>query len=503
MKNLLTFALIFLSSFLFAQQIAPIEGELPSNSIDWNLPTPSSLANETVQFRGEVEPELAALLQYTLDSMAQQREMIGIGAALRTPMGDIWASGSGISHEVPEVDSITADHRIAIGSISKTFTAACILQLYEEGQLDLDDSIGHYLPPYENINSTATVRQLLNHTSGIYNYTNNPDFFATIAGSPEAVFEAWPAPAVLDSFVLAPDFAPGVSWNYSNTGFIMLGEIIKSVTGNEYYDEIRTRFIEPLGLTTVFHLPYDDWQQPTAHLWADFDANGTPDDNNPLFENFISLYTSAGAAGAYFATPSDMVEWMYHLQAGDILTPATLAEMRDFIYLIPTLSYGLGTMTVPYLGMPGWGHGGDIFYAAGTYYIPDEEVTISVQTNDAAFSSVDLDPIIEALLAAYISYEPATFVENIVEENAILVSPNPFQNEVLISYYLPEATEVRLRVLNNLGQVISDLGLQQQVGQQNWYLNENSGAYFGKMKGVYFVQLEIGEKVYVEKIIKL
>lgn len=506
MKKLIqffSFCLAFILSLpVFGQQIAPFEGHVPANVHDWNLQPHASLPGEAPSNRGEVHPELATQLQQTLDSMAQMMDMVGVGAAFRTPEGDIWAGGSGISQDAPIVDSINENHRLAIGSISKTLTSACILQLYDEGLLHLDDTISQYLPPFTNVNSTATIRQLLNHTSGTYNYTNHPQLFNTLLADPDALIQVWSVPEVIDSFVLAPDFPPGADWNYSNTGYILLGEIIKSVTGNEYYDEIRMRFLEPLGLNTVFHAPYDAWQQPTAHLWADFNGDGLLEDQNDIFQNWYSLYSAAGAAGAYFATPSDMVEWMWHLQAGDLLTPATQAEMRDAIVLGPTFSYGLGTMRIPFFGKAGWGHGGDIFYAASTYYIPNDDVSISVQSNHSSYTSNDMIPIIAALLTTYSNFNPPVATTEIFDDLKVELAPNPFHDELRIEYDLPNTAEVNVSIFNMLGETVKDFGTNKQIGQQviTWYGEAKES--FEAPSGSYFVKIEVDGEVILKKLIK-
>jgi D-alanyl-D-alanine carboxypeptidase len=502
MKTLLQFfsfcLALVLSLPIFGQSPAPFEGKVPTNILDWEFSNPSTEQSLTVSARGEVDPELAALLQYTLDSMLQELDMIGVGAALRLPGGDIWGGGSGYSTNDQVVDPMTENHRVAIGSVSKTFTAACILSLYDEGLLDLEDSLHQYLPTYENIDSTATIRQLLQHTTGIYNYTNNVAFFPVISANPAAVDSIWAAPAIFESFVLAPDFAPGEGWNYSNTGFVILGEIIKTITGNEYYDEIRIRFIEPLGLETVFHPPFDTWQQPTAHLWADFDNDGILEDNNDLFENFNSLYSTAGAAGSYFGTPSDMAEWIYQLYGGDILTPSTVAEMKQPMPISPLFGHGLGTMRRSFLGKTAYGHGGDIFYAAGIYYIPSEDVGIAVQTNNEPTASFDLDPIIRALLDAYFNFEPTTPTFTVYEQPTFIVSPNPVHSEVRIEYEAPKNTAVYISVFNTVGQEVKDFGLIEKPDSHmiNWETDDLPS-------GSYFVRFEVGGEVYLKKLVKM
>lgn len=502
MKRLLQFfsfcLAIILALPIFGQSTAPFEGKVSSDVLNWEFQNQSEEEPLTVDSRSEVDPELSALLQYTLDSMLQQLNMIGVGAALRLPGGDIWSGGSGYSTNDQVVDPMTQNHRIAIGSVSKTLTAACVLSLYDEGLLDLEDSLYQYIPSYENIDSTATIRQLLQHTSGIYNYTNHVAFFPVISASPDAVDSTWEASSVLETFVLAPDFAPGQGWNYSNTGFVILGEIITAVTGNEYYDEIRTRFLEPLGLETVFHAPFDTWQQPTAHLWADLDGSGTLVDNNDLMENWNSLYSTAGAAGAYFSTPADMAEWIYQLYGGDILTPSTVAEMKQSMPIGPLFGYGLGTMRRSFFGKTAYGHGGDIFYAAGIYYIPSEDVGISVQTNNGPTSSFDLDPIVRALLDAYFNFEPTTSTVNLYEEPTFEIYPNPFQDEVKIQYETNQNSETYVSMFNAVGQEIQDFGLIQNDGEKTLNIETQNLS-----KGTYFLRFEVDGEVYLEKIVKM
>ncbi|MEO7714231.1 MAG: serine hydrolase domain-containing protein, partial [Gemmatimonadaceae bacterium] len=134
------------------------------------------------------------------------------------------------------------------GSITKQFTAAAIMQLVEQGRMSLDDPMTRYLPHYPQWR-TVTMRQLLNHTSGIHSYTANPAW-ATTWGSDLT-------PAQLVAFVEKDtlDFAPGTQFRYNNTGYVLLGMILDKVTGTPYPTLMRERFFTPLGMRSATYCP--------------------------------------------------------------------------------------------------------------------------------------------------------------------------------------------------------------------------------------------------------
>lgn len=136
-----------------------------------------SLACSALASQAQIPQAFANHLQYLLDSACAKNKVKGVSAAVLIPGMGVWKGSYGVSHGTVK---ITPETWLPIGSNTKTFTAAILLQLQEEGKLDLDDSIGKWIQNVPNVNGQITIRQMLNHTSDIYNFTNNPAFSAAL-----------------------------------------------------------------------------------------------------------------------------------------------------------------------------------------------------------------------------------------------------------------------------------------------------------------------------------
>jgi D-alanyl-D-alanine carboxypeptidase len=231
---------------------------------------------EKYRFSGTAsfDTTLAQLLQAVIDNERISQNLMGISAAARVPGEGIWLGVSGVS-DPSTSDSIRPDMIFGIGSITKTFIAALTLQLVEEEQLSLDDSLHQWLPAYQYINSTITIRQLLNHTSGIDDFLNTSDewFFAMLVDP----WKFWTPEEVLTSFLGPPAFTPGTQWGYSNTNYILLGMIINQITQTEISTEMRNRFGEPLGMNSTFLAVEDSLAADRPHNWQDFGGGSLTD----------------------------------------------------------------------------------------------------------------------------------------------------------------------------------------------------------------------------------
>lgn len=260
---------------------------------------------------------------------------------------------------------VKRDGHFRIGSSTKTFTATVILQLVGEGKLSLDNTVERWLPGVVRANgndgSKITVRDLLQHTSGIH---DNGDGRETPAGDYRHRFDIVPPEtAVADAMRHRPDFAPGTSWTYSNAGYILLGMIIKRVTGRPWQEEVEHRIIRPLDLrnTSVPGLSPD-----LPHPHSD-GYNRAPDGELIDVTRNRDAYT-AGAAGAIISTTADLDRFYRALFSGRLLRPAELNQMKRTVPVnaevqeaFPGARYGLALFSIPLsCGGNYWGHGGDV-----------------------------------------------------------------------------------------------------------------------------------------------
>lgn len=167
--------------------------------------------------------------------------VVGLVLAARTPQCPPIAVASGVAELASEAP-LTVDHRLRIGSVTKTVTAALLLRLQEDGLVDLDAPISDYVDTPVPKADEISVRQLLNHTSGIANYLNSPGFFDIADG--QRVWE--PAELVQLGVDLGPVFDPGQGWAYSNTNYIIAGLIAEAVTGQTFGQAVRATILDPV-----------------------------------------------------------------------------------------------------------------------------------------------------------------------------------------------------------------------------------------------------------------
>ncbi len=437
-------------------------------------------------YNRSVPQELADTLQAILDLQREDLGVIGLSAAVNFEDGDIWAGGSGLSSVQ---DSLIPEMVLGIGSISKTFTAAAILQLYDEGLLHLDDSIGQWLDVYQNINPAATIRQLLNHTSGIYNYTNNPSLWNTVNADLSYIWT--PEEILTGGYVLVADFAPGTDWNYSNTGYILLGLIIEAATGEPYADVIRLRFLDPYALgTTALYPDEEDLMGPLADVWADLNGNGLPSNLMVVGYPIDGLFSAIWSAGSYTSTPSELSRWAKDLYAGSLFQPTTFDEMIETVTVQPGFSYGLGMFELLINNELAWGHGGDLIYSSQMYYFPDKGISMAIQCNDQTleFGSSSLYPAIALMLQTVCEYTPVETEELAIDNFVLQAKPSPFGDILQLTYELDEAGPVELSLYDISGRLIAnETENWQNAGSQQIILTGldnklNSGFYFCKIR---------------------
>lgn len=294
-------------------------------------------------------PALAAgSVQASLDVLTAQDGVPGAEAVIQDGHRTrVVRSGAG---DVTTGKPFPRNGSFRAGSVTKSFVATVVLQLVGEGRVKLDAPVSRYLPgllPDRRI----TVRQLLQHTSGLYNYTDDLDL-----SDPEALRHRGAEPAELVAMALKHPalFPPGTSWSYSNTNYIVAGMLAEKVTGHALGDLIAQRITRPLGLRDTYLPRRGDERLPDPHA-----VGYTPDLVD--FSDFDA--TIAGAAGGLVSTPADLDRFYGALLDGRLLRPAELAEMRRTVPAdlgVPGARYGLGLGSIPLSCGEFWGHEGGI-----------------------------------------------------------------------------------------------------------------------------------------------
>ena len=245
--------------------------------------------------------------------------------------------------------TMRASDRYRIASVSKAFVSVVVLQLEAEAKLDIDDSVEKWLPGVVPNGAVITLRELMNHTSGIYDYTEDPSFATAILANPSA---PW-SPRALAAIGVAHDpyFAPGSNYHYSNTNYILLGLVVEAVTAKPLGQSLQERIFTPIGLTaTSFPLGIE--------LDATFVHGYVSLNGSPLFDVTPLLSPSyAWAAGAIVSDARDVTTFYRALLTGRLLRAAQLNEMKQATGVAGT--YGLGISTTFTNCGRAFGHDGD------------------------------------------------------------------------------------------------------------------------------------------------
>jgi D-alanyl-D-alanine carboxypeptidase len=322
----------------------------------------------------------------------------GVLAEVRT--GDRQLRGTSGVANLDSRKPVNGNGFFRIGSNTKTFLSVVVLQLVAEHRLSLDDTVGHWLPGVVHGNGndggTITVRELLQHTSGLHDYTD--DLQAQIT-SPEAYrkleFHQFSRQDLLDiALAHRPDNAPGAAWNYSNTNYILLGMVIEKVTHDSWENQVTRRIIIPLGLHHTY-APGTSTRLPAPHAtgYLIFDKDTRID---TTAENM----SWADSAGALISTAADLTRFWSAIGRGALLGPAQTREMRNTVPAtggdsasVPGSRYGLGIFFIPLsCGGGYWSHEGDVpGYNTIGAVSSDGRTTVALSIN----SNVD-DPVLAA-----------------------------------------------------------------------------------------------------------
>ncbi|MEU3839163.1 serine hydrolase domain-containing protein [Streptomyces sp. NPDC028635] len=313
-----------------------------------------------------------------------------------------WRTTAGVGDLRTGAPRSTADH-YRVGSITKTFVATVLLQLEAEGRLSLDDSVEHWLPGVLGTNgydgSKITLRMLLNHTSGVFNYTEDKSVAATYFTKEGFYTHRFDrvAPRQLLAIALAhePYFAPGASWHYSNTNYLLAAQVVEKVTGRPYGEEIRRRVIAPLHLTgTSVPGTRPTLPRPSSRAYGKLAEVTT----GPTYDVTELNPALAYGSGEMVSDSADLNRFYRALLGGTLLPPRQLAEMKTTVDAgdIPHARYGLGLMERELsCGVRVWGHGGGIHGSAS------EAVTTADGRHSLAFNlnsdwTGDTDAVVEA-----------------------------------------------------------------------------------------------------------
>lgn len=324
---------------------------------------PKGAGPSAPRFDARVEKELEA----TLEGLMSRDEIPGAIVGIWVPGRGTWVVARGVSN-LENNTPMKVNDRVRIASITKTFVATVVLQLVDEGRLSLDDTIDRFVTRVPN-GDAITIRQLLNHTSGLYDFIFDPVFQAACAADP---LEKWTPRQLLSSSVLHdPYFAPGAGFRYSNTNYVLLGMVVEKLTGRGIGTEISRRVLEPLSLDNTTFETDPEITEPASRGYTE--EYGRPVD---ITRRDPSMgWASSGMS----SNLEDLRVWSLAFANGGLISEESEIEQADLVNDPNSeVKYGAGLME--------WGgfvgHEGNAFgFSTAMFHLPSKNATIVVIFN--------------------------------------------------------------------------------------------------------------------------
>jgi len=318
-----------------------------------------------------VEPQSADYKQLLSEYLTKNPAIKGAMASVSTRDENIWVGAEGLA-EVSNNQQMDTEAFFSIASLTKPFIATLVLQLVEEGKCSLDDLVmdhikQDYVQQVPNIND-ITIKHLLSHTSGVYDYLENGTLHLQAINTPDARY------TLEDRVNYAiengdPEFTPGEGYSYSNTNYVLLGQLVEDITGNDLKHELEYRIFEPLSLENTFFAPQEQMQNLIHGYYGDTDVT-----------NFIFNFDWNSPDGGIYSTMSDLKTFFHALFEGQLFDQTeTLSQMQAF----NDNGYGLG-LELFSNGTDGMviGHTGTTpGYSCGAAYIEDQSKLVIVVNN--------------------------------------------------------------------------------------------------------------------------
>ena len=329
---------------------------------------------------------LKTALQAKLDEWHKAGSFPGATFGVALANGESFGLAVGFAETETKTPMKPTD-RLLAGSVGKTFAAATALQLVKEGKIGLDDKIEKYLggePWFSRLPNARdiTIRQLMNHSSGLVRYEFKEQFTKDLTAHPE---KSW-KPAELVAYLLdekAP-FEAGKGWDYSDTNYIVLGMIIEKVTGKKFYDEANRRLLNPLKLTGT--IPQDG-PRLNGVVQGYAGANNPFGGKDAMIDQgkFVINPQFEWTGGGYASTAQDLARWAKMIYEGKAFSADLLPQVVEGV-AAPMLGreskYGLGVIIRKTPVGVAYGHSGFFpGYMTDMMYFPDHKVAVAVQVN--------------------------------------------------------------------------------------------------------------------------
>jgi D-alanyl-D-alanine carboxypeptidase len=352
-------------------------------------PAPAQDANPAQVFAQLSDAELTRRVDAAIAQVVARSEAAGISVAVARGDRIVVDRGAGMAN-VARNEAADANTIFRIGSVTKQFTAAAIMKLVEQGKLGLDDPLAKYLPDFDTGGRTVTIRQLLNHASGIPNYTAQRAFGGDFAIRPDLT-----RADILNLVKGVPfDFEPGAGWRYSNTGYYLLGLVIEKVSGRPYPEFLRQELLAPLKLA---HTLYDGGTL-VPHSATGYTVDPLTRTRTPARAlNMIAPFS----AGSLASTAGDLLHWQIALTNGRAVSAASFQQMIGSTAKTGRgdALYGFGLVVDTMIGQRHiWHNGGIDGFNSVVSWFPDLGLRTAVISNSEALPSEAVEAmVIQAL----------------------------------------------------------------------------------------------------------
>jgi D-alanyl-D-alanine carboxypeptidase len=339
----------------------------------------------------DFDPFFADQLQDKLNEIGTAGDYRGLSAAVLVPGQGIWTGTYGLAAANTPLET---NMRLGIASNTKAITAALILKLQDAGLLHLDDPIADYLPPYPQVDGNITIRQLLTHTSGLFDFINDWSAATQDAynSDPDVI---WTLQELVNTLG-DPVFAAGSQHAYSNSNYLVAGLVAEAAGGADLHLLLHQYIFQPLALAMAYPPTDDPFAQAYANLWSSSGNSTSLDENGSR-----TFLTFPASAGAVWATPYDMVRWYNALFGTAFLSANSQAELRNNDGYI---AYGMGIRMRNELGRSLYYHAGA--WGFRSYMVHDPATGISLCLISNQYSTSVVSPAID-LLSTVLDQRPA------------------------------------------------------------------------------------------------
>ena len=430
--------------------------------------------------KAQIDPTLASQLQSILDNSVSNSGNNGVSAHLIMSNGTTWDGTAGLGKNNFPITDTTLFHG---ASTTKFNMAILMLLLAEDGLIDLDQSWNNYVALNVVFDTSITVRQLLNHTSGIADYLET----ASSGNDITSDFNYFYTPQyILENIVSGiPDFPVGSDFQYSNSNYVLAALIAETVTGNPVQTELRNRIWTPLGMNHTYYGAYETYAEPTAGVWWNFGSGLTDYSNLPT----TSMLSYAYGAGNIVSCPSDLGSLLNAILNNQLLNAQSLNEMLTFVpgsYSSWTAGYGLGIHHL--LGQTNdavIGHDGYYTNLTDMFHSMDCGFTLVTMTNTQTSWFGIINPMYD-IVTNYCATVNVKETGSKIETD-FTIYPNPAQNQFNI---ISEQMINEVEIIDATGRIYYHISpYDKSISLQ---INTN---------GLYFIKVKYNEQIVTKKLI--